>query len=103
MFYRSWYDNGILSIGQLINKDGVLLSYLEFLQKFQLPVSPKEYAIVTDAIPSGAIQFFRHFNFVGRNFLADGQIFIGDIDIKKKPCIIRNALTCVTLSAAKFF
>ena len=59
-----------------------------------------------DAIPSGAIHFFRHFNLVGRNFLADGQIFIGDIDIKKKPCSnrhIRNALSCVTLSAAKFF
>lgn len=59
LFYRSWYDNEILLIGQLINRNVVLLSYSEFPQKFRLPVTTKEYAIILSAIPNGSIQFLK--------------------------------------------
>lgn len=46
-------------VAQLLNSDGLLLNYYEFLAKFQIPVPPKEYAIVFDAIPSGALMLLR--------------------------------------------
>ena len=38
-------------VGQLLNDDGYLLSYAEFLDTFRIPITLKEYAIVFDAIP----------------------------------------------------
>ncbi len=35
-----------------MNSDGVLLSYTEFLDKFKIPIRPREYTIVMDALPS---------------------------------------------------
>ena len=34
LFCRPWFDRGILLVGQLLNKDGFLMSYSEFLQNF---------------------------------------------------------------------
>ncbi len=50
LFYHTWFKEGILLVRQLVNSHGYLLSYNEFLQKFQLPVKPREFAIVFDAI-----------------------------------------------------
>ncbi len=33
-----------------MNSDGVLLSYTEFLDKFKIPIRPREYAIVMDPV-----------------------------------------------------
>ncbi len=38
---------------QLFNQEGLLLTYSEFLSKFKIPITPKEYAVVMDAVPSG--------------------------------------------------
>ncbi len=34
-----------------MNSDGVLLSYTEFLDKFKIPIRPREYAIVMMLYP----------------------------------------------------
>ncbi|CDQ96657.1 unnamed protein product, partial [Oncorhynchus mykiss] len=36
---------------QLVNAEGLLLSYKEFLSLYKVPVTPKDFAIVLDAIP----------------------------------------------------
>ncbi len=33
-------------ISQLINNEGYLLTYTEFLEKFGIPIPPREYCIV---------------------------------------------------------
>ena len=38
----------------------VLLSYKEFLSLYKVPVTPKDFAIVLDAIPSGVALLFRN-------------------------------------------
>lgn len=44
---------------QLFNSNGTLFSYQEFLRRYQIPVTPKQFAIVFDAIPSGVSMLFR--------------------------------------------
>ncbi len=41
IFFQSWFDKNILLISQLVNTQGLLFSYKEFLDHFQCPVSPK--------------------------------------------------------------
>lgn len=83
----------------------MLLSYSESLQKCKLPITPKEYAVVFDAIPTGSLQFLKNCNTIESNFVSK-HIFIGDVDIWNNPCSnrhIRNALEWVTPPAAEFF
>ena len=40
---------------QLLDGNGVLLSYAQFLNTFGIPITPKEWATVMDAIPSGIL------------------------------------------------
>lgn len=45
-------------VRQLLNSDGNLLTYSEFLDKFGFPVTPKEYAVVCDAIPQQVLLYY---------------------------------------------
>ena len=47
-------------MSQLVNAEGLLLSYKEFLSLYKVPVTPKDFAIVLDAIPSGVAMLFRN-------------------------------------------
>lgn len=60
LFYKGWFDNYILLVQQLFNSSSTLLSYTEFLSSFEFPVTPEEFAVVMDAIPSGVIMLFRN-------------------------------------------
>ena len=44
----------------MVNAEGLLLSYKEFLSLYKVPVTPKDFAIVLDAIPSGVALLFRN-------------------------------------------
>jgi len=44
----------------LLNEQGLLLTYPEFLNKFMISVRPKEYAIVLDAIPGRVVSLLRN-------------------------------------------
>ena len=43
----------------ITDDDGTLLKYSEFLHTFGIPITPKEFAIVMDAIPSGILTLLR--------------------------------------------
>ncbi len=62
LFFQNWYNNKIILVHDLFDESGRLLSYYDFLQKFNFPVSPKELAVVFDAIPSGVITLFKGFD-----------------------------------------
>ncbi len=53
LFFENWFSNNIVLVSQLFNQEGLLLTYSEFLSKFKIPITPKEYAVVMDAVPSG--------------------------------------------------
>lgn len=59
LFFENWFDHGIYLVKQLLNSNGFLLSYSDFLNKYSIPFSPKEYAVVFDAIPAGVIMLLR--------------------------------------------
>ncbi len=55
-----------------------------FLKKFKIPVTPKEYAVILSAVPSGLIQL--NCNLAEVNIIRDKHVFTGDIDILNKTC-----------------
>lgn len=59
LFFNNWFEKNILIVSQLLNSEGLILSYEEFLCKFDFPVTPKEFSIVMDAVPKGAIMLLR--------------------------------------------
>uniref|UniRef100_A0A1A8QY68 Reverse transcriptase domain-containing protein n=1 Tax=Nothobranchius pienaari TaxID=704102 RepID=A0A1A8QY68_9TELE len=59
LFYEKWFNNGIILVSQLFNENGLLYSYSEFLAKYKIPTSPKEFSIVFDAVPSGLRMLFK--------------------------------------------
>ncbi len=60
LFFPDWFRNNIFLVSQLLNSTGYLLSYSEFLRKYCIPVTPRDFAIVMDAIPSGAIALLKN-------------------------------------------
>lgn len=60
LFKEYWFQNNIIWVDQLFNKDGLLFTYKEFLAKYNIPVAPGEYAEVFGAIPSGVCMLFRN-------------------------------------------
>lgn len=60
IFYKHWFSNGLIFVGQLFDKDGMLFRYSEFLSTYNIPVTPKEFATVMDAIPSGLCMLFKN-------------------------------------------
>ncbi len=95
---RHRYDNGIFTVSQLLNEHGLLLSYLEFLKKFQIPVKPKDYAVICYVISSKVISLLRnsaHYTNADQQPLYCDILFIGDINVVKDKCsnrYIRNML-----------
>ncbi len=61
LFFSNWFEKNILLVSQLFNSEGLLLSYEEFLCKFDFPVSHKEFSTVMDAIPKGAVMLLRNY------------------------------------------
>uniref|UniRef100_A0A8K9UN26 Reverse transcriptase domain-containing protein n=1 Tax=Oncorhynchus mykiss TaxID=8022 RepID=A0A8K9UN26_ONCMY len=60
LFLEYCFRNNILLVSQLVNAEGLLLSYKEFLSLYKVPVTPKDVAIVLDAIPAGVAMLFRN-------------------------------------------
>lgn len=57
LFLKQWFESNIVLVSQLFNQDGRLYSYSEFLTTFGIPVTPKDFSVVFDAIPTGVILF----------------------------------------------
>lgn len=92
-------------VGQLLNEDGYLLSYGEFLDKFKIPITPKECAIVCDAIPRRVVSLLNSSVVDVSNIDLHENIFIGNINIKDK-CSnkqIRNIVCDTTIPSARLF
>ena len=54
MFFQNWFDN-IIWVKQLLNNDGQLYDYPEFIRTHNVTFSPEEHQIVVRAVPKGAI------------------------------------------------
>lgn len=107
LFYHTWFNEGIIWVKQLINSNGYLLSYTEFLDKFKIPVKPRDFAIVLDAISKTVVFLLRNSDLREINMEDFGErIYIGSINILKQNCsnnCIRNALCSVSFPTARFF
>lgn len=54
-----WVEKRIVLVNQLFNPNVQLMSYSEFLNTYKFPATPKEYAILFDAIPTSIIMLFK--------------------------------------------
>ncbi len=106
-FFNIWFENNIFLVSQLMNSDGDLLSYTEFLDKFKIPIRPREYVIVMDDIPSKILCLLKNeCNETPNLVYITNKIFIGHINILKNNIpnkYIRNLVNDVTYPPARFF
>ncbi|KAI7791725.1 hypothetical protein IRJ41_005592 [Triplophysa rosa] len=107
LFFNIWFDNNIVLVIQLMNRDGDLLSYTEFLDKFKIPIRPREYAIVMDAIPRKVLFLLKYVCNDNPNLdHTKNKFFIGNSNIFKDNITnncIRNVINTVTYPSARFF
>lgn len=103
LYNKDWVGNGIVLVSQLLTPDGQLLSFEEFISKFDIAVTSKEYNIVISAIPRNVLQLL-----IGsrREFFVTVpvNIFLGNVDISKNKCsnkFIRDLLINVTVPSTK--
>lgn len=64
-FNQTCINTGILTVAQLLDKNGHLLSCEDFLYHFKFPVKPKDYAIVFDDVFKGILVFLSNFGGLG--------------------------------------
>lgn len=60
LFLDYWFKNGLILVDQLFNSNGFLFSYEEFLSFYKIPVPPKDYVKVFDAVSSKICTLYRH-------------------------------------------
>lgn len=105
IFYNNWIENGILLVSQLINNEGHLLTYSEFLKKFGIPIPPYEYSIVIDAIPAGFVRLLQGHN-ESKQSTFKKEILLNGINIKDKKCnntFFRYLIHCPATFRCKYF
>lgn len=106
LYNKNWINNGIVLVSQLMNSDGQLLLFEEFISKFDIAVTRKEYDIVFAAIPRNVLQLLigsRTELFVTAPV---NKIFLGSVDVTRNKCssnYIRNLLVNVMVPPAKKF
>uniref|UniRef100_A0A3B3I0R1 Reverse transcriptase domain-containing protein n=1 Tax=Oryzias latipes TaxID=8090 RepID=A0A3B3I0R1_ORYLA len=61
LFLSNWFNNGIIFLNQLFKEPGLLYNYSEFTMQYKIPITPKEFVVVFDAVPSGLCMLFRGF------------------------------------------
>ena len=91
LYFDYWVKNGILLVLQLFNDDFTLLTYEGFLRKFGIPITPKEYAIVFDAIPSELIRLLRQGDnrYINTQYV-NSDIILGGIRFTDRACTNRH-------------
>ncbi len=63
LFFNQWFNNGLFLVSQLFNSRGLLMTSIEFISEYNIPVSPREFAIVMGAITSGIRLLFKNRNY----------------------------------------
>lgn len=86
---------------QLLNFNGNLLTYTDFLSKFNFPVTPKEYAVVFNALLSGMLQLLQGMiAYTPISDLLNRGKLISKVDVTKKKCsskLIRTFLRVILI------
>lgn len=80
------------------------MTHTEFLRNF--PVTPREFAIVLDAIPKSVWFLPRTVFQKNLTWITCGKIFIDNVEVLKQQCsnkVIRNALCFGVLICGKSF
>ena len=63
LFYDKWFNNGIILVSQLFKEEGLLYNYSEFLARYNIPIMPKEFSVVFDAISPGLCILLRNIDY----------------------------------------
>lgn len=58
-FFKRCFLAGITQIDKLLNQEDVLLTYSEFLDVHKIPVTPRQFSVVMNAILVGVLALFR--------------------------------------------
>lgn len=88
LFFQNWFDNNIIWVKQLLNNDGQLYDYPEFIRTHNVTFTPEEYQVVVRAVPKGAILLLGEYNNTPSATVEDfvASIQLEGIDIVNYKC-----------------
>ncbi len=52
-FFHNWFSNELLLVSQLFKNDGTLFTFADFIARYKMPITLKEFKVLTKAIPAG--------------------------------------------------
>lgn len=68
IFFPTWHAHGVSFIIDLVDKQGNILSYENFMSCFNFPIRAHEFITVCKAIPSGILQLMKcHSSFLQKS------------------------------------
>ncbi len=59
LFFHNWFSNGLLLVNQLFNNEGNLFTFADFCSRYKIPITLKEFTVLTRAIPTGVHMLFK--------------------------------------------
>lgn len=95
LFLKNWYEQGIIWTNQLINAQGEIFTYNEFIEKYTINTSLSEFTKICKAIPNGIQHFLKNHQYNSQIQRIHNKIYVGEINITEKPCsnkYIRNLI-----------
>lgn len=76
-----WYDSGICNVISLFDRSGVILTYEQFLSRYNLPVLFKEFNSIIKAIPEGLTQLIINDLSFGEDDIIQQKLMLNGTDI----------------------
>ena len=91
LFYKSWYENGMVYVKDIVNEEGKILLCIQLNAKFNLNINALDYTSIINAIPNTWKEwmqvYVQHVNFDERNFQCTNFTIEGNsIDVRKAKC-----------------
>ena len=90
----------------LLNENGYLYNYTEFLQKYTFPITPRDFAIIFDAIPAELLMLLRGASSLKTNVHFESNLMLEGINLIDKKCTnshLRKLLQEPVISSANIF
>ncbi len=106
VFFPDWFSKGIVFISDLISNSGDFYTYVDFLNKYGINASKRDYTILTNSIPPKLLFLIKSYKIYCNLCLIIPRLFIQGVNIMDNKCtnkFLRNFVTANNASSFKAY
>lgn len=106
IFYDNWFNNNIVFVSQLLDNTGSLMNHTKFIETTCNSISPQEYAVVLNAIPTGYFRILQGNNIPIDELVFNSEIFLDGLQFNNKKCnnkYLRQVVSNSSTPRCKFY